>query len=864
MTQHTNKQSSFPVTALICVTIAVTSLILPGWARAEGSLSGTVVDAQDGVSPVHPVWIWLWDPVNEAGVDGLAVNNNPDGTYLLENIPEGSYKVIYDAHGAAEDYIDELYDDFSCQDCNFAESGNLLNVTTENLEVNVDMVRQTTATVSPAQLNYPYFEDDRWASNTGLAGKSFQNGFSFSGWFNFLKLPGDPRNLVGFDANSLVLASAGNGDVSLYFNQTEGAFLQIETDQWVNLAVTANEGQVRFYKNGELQSEFAVGDSTITFGDFFSLGFYWGYAKQLKIWEFALTQEQLQAEIAVASSTEQLPVHQWLMDEGVGSVMRDTGSVGGADINYPNITIWKHANSPYEILLESEIKVYDSEKPIPTAAVWGSADFDQDGTNEVFIHGGNDDYLGQPIPMLVLQVDENNQLVDKSAELIDGGLYYRYFGSGRKTVVADFNNDGYNDIFAPASSGHFGVIIPEPSILLMSDGASGRLFPADDRIKSPPCTLSAPAYEGQKPCQTSDAAGLWYPDESAELVDMEIRSYGHGADVADIDGDGDLDLLVITVFGAERDELPVSSYFLINDGNGNFTANWQLVPHKAATYYTEWFEEGELPGMVPGEFYPKDEYYSFGVLRDFDVDGHLDMALLRIYSFAATLRPPDGPFDVETENAWQSVYELIAWGSAEGFSEEYTILESVGLPSDAYRGTNTEPLPMDIDGDGDIDLIINRDGNAGGVYPGSYLQIFRNEGDRIFVDATAELLPQEMADISVRPWSVSLTEHDLNQDGCPDFIAMQDFSADNLNGLPPFRIWLNDCNGGFRPIRDSLFGKVGLMIPLDLDNDGGLDFVSINSGIDDSGKFKEATILKQVAPIDVRHFTDRIFLSGFE
>jgi hypothetical protein len=159
-------------------------------------------------------------------------------------------------------------------------------------------------------------------------------------------------------------------------------------------------------------------------------------------------------------------------------------------------------------------------------------------------------------------------------------------------------------------------------------------------------------------------------------------------------------------------------------------------------------------------------------------------------------------------------------------------------------------------------LIINRVNDSG--YPGSWLQVFRNDGGRVFEDVTAKLLPQTLEEISVRPRSVSLEPYDLNQDGCTDFIAMQEFPAADLNGLPPFRIWLNDCKGHFTPVRDSLFGKVGLMIPLDIDGDGGLDFVSINRGVDVNGRFTEATILKQIAPIDVSPFTEQIFSSGFE
>jgi hypothetical protein len=605
-----------------------------------------------------------------------------------------------------------------------------------------------------------------------------------------------------------------------------------------------------------------MADTSVTFsdnaGDDFIIGSFWGYAKQLKIWDAALSQEALQAEIATASSEVNVPAHQWLMDEGVGSVMQDTGSTAGTTFNYTNWVIWKHVQSPYEILLESEIKIHSKDRILTGSATWGSADFNQDGLDEVFLHGGNDDYYPDypPIPMLILQVDENEQLVDASASMVEGGFYYRRFSAGRDTIIADLNGDGFDDIFSGVGGGHFGVVTPDFPTLLLSEGDSGFLVPSEGRIMSPPCTLPSPMYEGQKPCETSDSGGIVYPDEGAPLVPIGQFIAAHGTSAGDIDRDGDLDLYVQTTYDGQRDDLPVCSHFLINDGAGNFTINWQLVPHKAFKYDSETFDSGAVDGML------KDLSYLFGKLSDLDQDGYLDMLLTNRWDEAAELLPPANPFDVETETPQRSLYELIAWGDESGFSEEYTILWPKQLPGSQYRGADTPPFIVDFDNDGDEDLIINRVNDSG--YPGSWLQVFRNNGGRVFEDVTSQSIPQSLEEISSRPRSVGLEPYDFNQDGCTDFIATQDFPAPDLNGLPPFRIWLNDCSGRFTPVKDSLFGKVGMMIPLDLDGDGGLDFVSINRGVDPDGKFYEATILKQVAPIDVRHFTERIFLSGFE
>ena len=45
----------------------------------------------------------------------------------------------------------------------------------------------------------------------------------------------------------------------------------------------------------------------------------------------------------------------------------------------------------------------------------------------------------------------------------------------------------------------------------------------------------------------------------------------------------------------------------------------------------------------------------------------------------------------------------------------------------------------DIDNDGDIDLILNRTGGLDNFYQGIRVQLLTNEGNRMFVDATANI-----------------------------------------------------------------------------------------------------------------------------
>jgi endoglucanase len=711
---------------------------------------------------------------------------------------------------------------------------------------------------SPQQDNYPSFEIDRSISTTALNGQVFNTGFTFSGWFKFNKLTGNQTGVAGYSWNSLLIESLGDNSFTLWVKQKGVSIPNLSLNQWINIAVTISGTHVKWYLDGELLGEQHLDEPSFSFpteeGNVFGVGNFFGHVKQFKLWDRTLSDEELQQAITSVNSQGLSPLHQWIMDEGQGFNIVNSGTSKGT-IFIGSSFYWSNIHSPYTLLHNSKIQLFGDQKPIPEGGTAGTADFDQDGIKEVFFHGTIDAPQPPSTPMLIYKVIDGNRLVDVSDSMIDGGLYNRVFPTGRKTVVTDLNADGYDDIFYVNSSGHNGHIVPEPSSLLLSQGKQGKIFPAHGNIKMPPCTLNGPAFEGQKPCLTSNTAIL-YPDENAELVDFDIRTYGHGTAMADIDRDGDMDLYSQIYLGGERDDLPISSYFLINDGQGNFVANWQLVPHKVFQYWYENFDPEELGGET------KDLMYSFSVMDDFDGDGYVDMALTGSITKAAQLMPPTTPFSVETEYPWRSVYELVAWGNKDGFSEEYSILES-NFPddlADVIKDTHTLPLSIDIDNDGDKDLIVGRI-NRGYDLEAFYLQVFRNEGGRVFVDKTAELIPQA-ADYVIatgKKWAHEINPYDFNNDGCMDFLLMAApvFAARaNEFVTEPFRVWINNCDGYFSPARDSFFGKMGTLLPLDIDGDGGLDFVTTTGGHSSRGNTVISYILKQTGQVEIDYFID--------
>ncbi|PKI17577.1 LamG-like jellyroll fold domain-containing protein, partial [Colwellia sp. 12G3] len=711
------------------------------------------------------------------------------------------------------------------------------------------------ALISPVQDYTLYFEESRGLKTQELNGKVFDQGFSFTGWFKFSKLPQGGGVITGYNWESFVITHDGT-NLEIWLNQNNVRMNNLQLDSWVNLAITYDKNTLKVFLNGELQGSpitttndvvFPIGDGVnFLVSGFYEDGFY-GKAKQFKIWERALSDDELSLAINNKNSNESIGIkHQWLMDSGQGNEIID--SVGAAnfklndDIN-TKIPLWHFEKSPYEFDVNSINKVYSSDKNLPFVHVWGVADFNQDGLSEIFVHGGNDYDSPDYTSMLIFADDGIGNFFDASDSMIDGGLYYKTFPSGRETLVHDFNGDGYDDIFVNQGGDHGNDRMrSESDTLLLSSGNSGKLYPKGNTIKSLPCTLNSPSFEGQKPCQWTEGSRMQYPDPNAELVDVDIRTDSHGSTVADIDNDGDLDIFVVVV--PFPDKKPVQPYFLINDGNGNFTANWQLVPNKAFAPYTDLYTEGEFEGEV------MTAAYVIARLDDFDNDGFIDLALFGSNRELAARLPPI----VEQDLWFASAHELIAWGDATGFSEEYTVLESV---DSHFIHTNAHSTSVDIDNDGDLDIIIPRDNGNDGA--GLYIQIFRNEGNRIFKDMTQMLLPQTLSDAKVRQSIRGVFQIDLNKDGCIDFMLSQPPQfVTAAEHYAPHRIWLNNCAGYFTAVDDSLFGKVGLMLPLDLDNDGGLDFVTMHRGLSNNnkGEYLEITTLKQIADINIDLFID--------
>jgi hypothetical protein len=218
---------------------------------------------------------------------------------------------------------------------------------------------------------------------------------------------------------------------------------------------------------------------------------------------------------------------------------------------------------------------------------------------------------------------------------------------------------------------------------------------------------------------TSIPAPAAFDDASTNLParDPALRAMDGAA--GDIDGDGDLDLIVAMEFSPNR--------ALINDGTGKFT--------------------DESDARLPRSAWDSEE----AALADFDGDGDLDIVIVceddarkslflndgkGVFADASDRFPQtgisngveagdydgDGDPDLAIANAWTD-FLWINDGKAD-FTDE----SGARLPRDT--DTSQDFSAADLDGDGDLDLVSG--GETGN-------RLLMNDGQGIFTDATANL-----------------------------------------------------------------------------------------------------------------------------
>jgi hypothetical protein len=321
----------------------------------------------------------------------------------------------------------------------------------------------------------------------------------------------------------------------------------------------------------------------------------------------------------------------------------------------------------------------------------------------------------------------------------------------RRIAVRDFNGDGRDDIFIAAHGIDRPPFPGEPNKLLLST-PNGKLVDASDRIP-------------------------------------QLNDYSHALAVGDIDGDGDLDLVVGNFACGEK-----ASYVLLNDGHGNLTMDRTRLPSQE---------------LCVGCSFGKCEPGNMGSLLLVDVnhDGALDLVV------------GDHRLDVSR----------VYLNDGRGFFRDSARLD---LPDSRIGGDPVFTVDIqaaDLDRDGHIDLILSQTRRDPLHYLGRKIQILMGDGTGHFRDETDSRIPAAYLFTLTQGWYLFLYVVDFNRDGYPDIVVSMSITGGaDLPSDTPY-VFVNDGRGRFSPLTASVFGPrvdrlLGPLVPIDADGDGGLDF----------------------------------------
>lgn len=266
--------------------------------------------------------------------------------------------------------------------------------------------------------------------------------------------------------------------------------------------------------------------------------------------------------------------------------------------------------------------------------------------------------------------------------------------------------------------------------------------------------------------------GNWKFEDITEAAGVACPNLdATGALLADVDGDGDLDLIVNSIAGG--------THVFLNDGKGHFTESTRggpLNPNRC--------------GMS----------MAMGDLRG---NGNLDLYVAN-YRIVTFRDQPNTKFSFRLDANRQPVVDAINGRllTEPDLTNRFNFHATVGQKGGTF-------LPEE---NGEPDVLYRNDGK-GNFTPVSWT-------DGAFLNEKGSPLAQAPFD-----WGLAVMFRDLNGDGAPDIYVCNDFSS-------PDRIWINNGKGSFRAInplavRQTSLTSMGVDFA-DINRDGFDDFFVVD------------------------------------
>ena len=311
------------------------------------------------------------------------------------------------------------------------------------------------------------------------------------------------------------------------------------------------------------------------------------------------------------------------------------------------------------------------------------------------------------------------------------------------------------------------------------------------------------AGQAQNRLYRNDGRGEFSEAVGALPVDLDPTT---SLAVGDVDGDGDIDLVVGN--GDDYYAYGRQNRLYLNDGNGVFSdvtssrlPAVQDLTHDLALGDVD--GDGDLDLVVANSYSPNRLYLNDGAGVFTDVTAAQMPPTFHARSIRFGDVDADGDLDLVVGNWGQN--QLLRNGGS-GIFQDVT---ASCLPTDSDF---TQAIDLgDVDADGDLDLVI---GN--GHYWDAQNRLYRNDGGGTFVDVTASHLP------ATPDKTAGVHFADLDLDGDLDLLSVQQGAI---------RLYANDSAGSFSDVTNSRIApptqnRVEREAALgDIDGDGDLDVV---------------------------------------
>ena len=349
-------------------------------------------------------------------------------------------------------------------------------------------------------------------------------------------------------------------------------------------------------------------------------------------------------------------------------------------------------------------------------------------------------------------------------------------------VAADFDGDGILDlaslnrgtgtvaIFTGRGDGSFAT----PPVLLALTDAPGSVYEgmcaADLNGNGRPDLAAVDWMRAELTLLLSDGAGGFAAPVRHVIAAADAAATPHAVVAADVDNDGDLDLVVTC-------DLAAAVAIFKNDGAGNFT-QWRNFPtagvRPQTTAVADFDGDGFVDYVVANSGWVSPGQPNVGSITVFRNrgDGAAEYrATIAVSDRAAPLSavPADLDLDGHTDvvvGSWTDNQLMILWGDGEGsFAGPDVHFTPAG-------STAVEPAVADVDADGLPDIVV-------ALYESPHVMIFWGTGERGFAAG-----PVLKADAKPR----YVTAADFDQDGDMDIASVQ-------WGGGTLRVYENMCVG---------------------------------------------------------------------